>query len=240
MRRVLAALSLSLFFGSAHAASLVEPTLHLPRSDHLRVALTLDACSGQTDARILDTLVANRIPATIFATGRWLKRNTATVAILEAHPDLFEIEDHGLDHVPAVDRPLAIYGIRAAGSKAAVEAEVEGGAAALGAASVRAPVWFRGATAKYTLSSIDLIHHLGLKVAGYSLNGDGGSLLGAASAEKRIAAARDGDVIIAHINQPGHRAGAGVASGLLALKARGAEFVKLDTLDGDGLAPPAS
>jgi peptidoglycan/xylan/chitin deacetylase (PgdA/CDA1 family) len=55
-----------------------------------RVALTLDACGGKTDTRILSALVENRIPATIFVTGIWLKRNAAAVEVMRAHPDLFE------------------------------------------------------------------------------------------------------------------------------------------------------
>ena len=44
---------------------------------------------------------------------------------------------------------------------------------------------------------------------------------------KRIAAAKDGDVIIAHVNQPDRPSGAGVVQGILALKAKGYLFVKL-------------
>ena len=68
----------------------------------------------------------------------------------------------------------------------------------------------------------------GFKVAGYSLSADEGALLGTRQTAARIAAARDGDVIIAHVNHPEKPAGAGVAAGVLALKARGFRFVKLD------------
>jgi peptidoglycan/xylan/chitin deacetylase (PgdA/CDA1 family) len=193
-----------------------------------RVALTLDACGGSTDSRILDALVENRISATIFVTGLWLKHNAAALAVMRAHPDLFELEDHGARHLPAVDAPVRIYGIRAAGSPVAVTAEVENGADAIEKAGGPAPHWFRGATAKYDLSAMTLIGKLGFRIAGYSLNADGGSLLGAAATERRVAKARDGDVIIAHINQPTHAAGAGLVKGLLELKARGVNFVRLE------------
>lgn len=242
MRRfAILAAALCLVAGGAAADDLLEPTLHVPHRDgETRVALTLDACSGKTDHRILDALVDNRIPATIFVTGRWLKHNGAALAVMLAHPDLFEIGNHGLNHVPAVDVVTQIYGIKAAGSPAAVAAEVEGGAAAILAATARQPRWFRGATAKYTTSSIAQIHALGLKVAGYSVNGDSGSLAVAKVAEHRIAEAKDGDVIIAHINQPAHAAGSGVVRGILALKARGIRFVTLEALADDGLKLPGS
>lgn len=235
MRFFLCLLAVVMSLDIAHAASLVEPALRLPpsRDGNVRVALTLDACDGRTDMRILDTLVEQRIPATIFATGRWLRRNKPALEIMLAHPDLFEVENHGMKHVPAVDTPTRIYGIRAAGSADAVRAEVQNGGNAVAEATGRSPKWFRGATAKYTTSSMSEIRELGQRVAGYSINGDGGSLLGARSAERRIAAAGDGDVIIAHINQPGHKAGAGGVKGILDLKARGVEFTRLDALKDD-------
>lgn len=215
---------------AARRPKLVEPALHLSPSGEPagRVALTLDACGGHTDHRILDALVKNHIPATVFVTGLWLKRNAEAFAVMRAHPDLFEIEDHGARHLPAVDAPATIYGIKAAGTPEAVSAEVRNGAADLEAAGGAVPHWFRGATAKYSASAITLIHQLGYRIAGYSLNADGGSLLGAATTEKRVARAKDGDVIIAHINQPAHAAGAGLVKGLLALKARGVTFVRLE------------
>lgn len=212
-------------------SGLLEPTLKMqPGKVHApRVAITLDACMGKTDFRILDTLVDEQIPATIFVTARWLKHNPEALAVMMAHPDLFELENHGENHIPAVDKPASIYGIAAAGSPEAVEKEVEGGRQAIIAATGQQPQWFRGATAKYTASSMAQINRLGMRVAGYSVNGDGGSLLGAAITAKHIASAKDGDVIISHINQPTHEAGDGVVKGLLALKARGVIFTRLDS-----------
>ena len=210
-------------------AGLVEPRLGLQNHDGEapRVALTLDACSGKVDRRILDMLVRERIAATIFVTARWLKRNPEAVAVLRAHPDLFEIEDHGRDHLVAIDRPISVYGVRSAGSPEALLLEVGGGADAIVAAGLGKPRWFRGATARYSRSAVASIQAMGYRIAGYSLNGDGGSLLGAKETARRIAGAKDGDVIIAHINQPGHPAGSGVAEGILTLRDRGFDFVLL-------------
>ncbi|TGT59328.1 polysaccharide deacetylase, partial [bacterium M00.F.Ca.ET.159.01.1.1] len=64
LRKSLCALALSLALVPAgNAATLVEPTLHLkPQGGGGRVALTLDACRGKTDTRILSALVDNRTP----------------------------------------------------------------------------------------------------------------------------------------------------------------------------------
>ncbi|MFD1747029.1 polysaccharide deacetylase family protein [Rhizobium helianthi] len=210
---------------------LLEPKLRLnfpTPSVRPRVALTFDACMGQVDQRILSLLVEQRIPATIFVTARWLKRNSQTVAVFQAHPDLFQIENHGENHIPAIDVPVSVYGIASAGSPEAVRREVANGAAAVQAAGFAPPRWFRGSTAKYDDSAIRQIRSMGYKIAGYSVNGDGGSLLGASMTEKRLSAAKDGDVIIAHINQPTHEAGSGVVRGIIALQKRGVQFVRLE------------
>ena len=244
MKRALIAAAVALLvLGPSAAASLVEPQLHLAASaaGGRRVALTLDACGGATDRRILDALVENAIPATIFVTTRWLKRNPDAVRLFIDHPDLFEVENHGARHVPAVDEAASIYGLAAAGSTAAVAAEVEGGASGMTALGLPKPRWFRGAAAKYTRSSIVEIRRMGYRVAGYSLNADQGAMLGAASVAKRVAAAKDGDVIIAHVNQPARPAGEGLVRGLLRLKAEGATFVRLADVaetGTDGTASP--
>ena len=243
MRRILALLlAVSAFpvhaeMIKAKPAALIEPSLRLTEHQgrRPRVALTLDACSGKVDHRILDFLAQEKIPATLFVTARWLKRNDAAIAVLKAHPDLFEIEDHGREHLAVVDRPMAIYGVKSVGSPEGVAIEVGGGAEAIVAAGFAQPKWFRGATAKYSTSAVTLVEGMGYRIAGYSLNGDGGSLLGAKEAARRIARARDGDVIIAHINQPEYAAGSGVVEGVQALRVRGFDFVRLeDAAEGDG------
>lgn len=184
--------------------------------------------------RILSVLVDSRLPATIFVTGKWLHRNAAAAAILQAHPDLFEVENHGLRHLPPIDTPRSVFGLHSAGSAAALKAEVVGGAEAMSASGFASPRWYRGATAEYTASSIAEIRALGYRVAGFSLNGDAGATLSAGAARRRIEQAKDGDVIIAHLNQPNRQAGGGVAAGILALNARGVRFVKLSDTDPHG------
>jgi peptidoglycan/xylan/chitin deacetylase (PgdA/CDA1 family) len=216
--------------GAEAAPNLVEPRLVLPLQHHAvpRVALTLDACTGAADQRILGALIENRIPATVFVTARWLKRNGPVVKEMLAHPDLFEIENHGARHLPAVDVPVTVYGLAAAGSPAAVKQEVLQGAAAITVTTGRPPRWFRGATGKYSPAAITGIEALGERVAGYSIIADAGATLGATRTARNIAAARAGDVIIAHLNQPAKPAGAGVVAGILALKAKGFVFVRLE------------
>lgn len=208
---------------------LIEYHMHMEPSDGgKRVALTFDACTGKVDERILKALVDNNIKATIFVTARWLKRNLAAIATLKTHSNLFEIENHGAKHLPAVDVPMNVFNLVAAGSPEAVKAEIEGGDTAVKSAFGTTPHWYRGAAAEYTKSSLELIHTLNFRPAGFSLSGDGGASWSMSRAAKAVAGARDGDVIIAHINQPTNPAGAGVVEGMLKLKAEGFSFVTLD------------
>lgn len=209
---------------------IIEPQLNLgtlpavKSSVPIQVALTLDACSGDVDHRILDVLVSEKIPATLFVTARWLRRNQPAIEILKAHPDLFAIENHGAEHVPAITGLKTMYGIPTAGTRDAVEAEVKGGATKITEIFGRQPLWYRDATARYSTDAVRQIEAMGYKIAGYSLNGDRGASLPAKTVAHRIAVARDGDVIISHINQPKRVSGAGVAEGILALKKKGAQF----------------
>ncbi|MBO9587978.1 MAG: polysaccharide deacetylase family protein [Devosia sp.] len=232
MRRLLSSLAFALALTSAaHANDLLEPALSFaPGIGAPRVAVTLDACMGGVDHRILDVLVREHIPATLFVTARWMSGNAETAAILAAHPDLFEIEDHGRNHVPAVIGSEKPYGITPAGTLAAVDDEVLGGGEAILAGFGRQPTWFRGATALYTPDAMDEINKLGYRVAGFSLNADFGASATAKVAQSRIEGAQDGDVIIAHINQPSRPAGEGIAAGLLTLKQNGYIFLRLDQM----------
>ncbi len=211
-------------------SSYVEPSLKIASANSAvsAVALTLDACGGQVDNRIISTLVSHTIPVTVFVSARWIRRNAKTMALFKAHPELFEIENHGRDHRPAIDKAGSVFGVRNAGSTEAVRVEVDGGSAAIVVATGKKPKWFRGATALYSASSLKFIEAMGLRIAGFSISADAGASLSAAATEKRMAGAADGDVILAHVNQPGRGAGAGVVKGILALKARGFRFVKLE------------
>ncbi len=222
------AVVMALWTTSALASAFEVPALSLPLTPSApRVAITFDACSGKVDERILTALVDGHIKATIFVTRRWLKRNPQAIAVMAAHPDLFEIENHGAKHLVAIDVPLNVFGVKAAGSPAALAAEVQDGATAVEAAFGVRPTWFRGATATYSKASEQQIEALGYRIAGFNRLGDGGALYSTMRTAKSFSEAQDGDVIIAHINQPLRPAGAGVVEGITALKAKGFTFVTL-------------
>lgn len=227
---LIAALPLPLpAFARTRSDGLVEPALRIAPGAAAgpRVALTLDACMGAVDLRILDALVDNGIAATLFVTGRWLKNNADALVTLKAHPELFELQNHGAMHVPAVTGTQKLYGLEPAGTLEAVQAEVQGGADAMAEHGIRKAMWYRDATALYSTDALGLIRQMGFRIAGFSLNADFGASLPADKVTERLLTAKDGDVIIGHINQPNRSSGAGIVAGILALKAQGFSFVKL-------------
>ena len=197
-----------------------------------RVALTLDACSGRYDESLIDFLVKNRIPASIFVTKKWLKRNPQGLATLKANLDLFDVENHGENHIPAViGQGREVYGIAGEPDMAHLRREVLEGARAVEAATGVAPHWYRGATGVYDLQAADEIRRLGFKIAGFSLNADDGASLSKASVVKRLRRVKGGDVIIAHMNKPDSDTAEGLAAALPELLRQGYVFVRLDQIE---------
>jgi peptidoglycan/xylan/chitin deacetylase (PgdA/CDA1 family) len=217
------ALALPLSLGKPRHG-LFEPVLHVTASG---VAVTLDACPGHFDPRIATALVAHDIQATIFVTAVWMRHNRDGLAYFLAHPGIFTLENHGARHLPAVLGTATVYGLPVAGSLPAIRTEIADGAAAVTAATGKPPVWYRGAAGLYSPQAIPFITSLGVQIAGYSLNADQGASLPTATVAKRLSAAKPGDVIEGHINQPKRASGAGIAAGLIELQAQGMQFTRI-------------
>ena len=197
-----------------------------------RVALTLDACAGAFDKDLIAFLIRNRIPAMLFATEKWLLKNPSGLALLKKNLDLFDIEDHGENHIPAViGAGRKVYGIPGEPDILHLRREVQEGARAIEVATGVPPHWYRGATAEYDQQAADEIRRMGYKIAGFSVNADAGATLGRAQIIERMRHVRGGDVIIAHMNKPASSTAEGLSAGLMELLLRGLVFVRLDEVD---------
>jgi peptidoglycan/xylan/chitin deacetylase (PgdA/CDA1 family) len=196
------------------------------------IALTLDACSGKYDDDLINFLIQNRIPATIFATKKWLDQNPLGLSVIKAHLDLFDVEDHGEKHIPAViGVGRKVYGIPGEPDVIHLRREVVEGARAIEEATGIAPHWYRGATAEYDAQAIKEIDTLGYKIAGFSVNADSGATLKKIAIERRLEHVKAGDVIIAHMNKPASDSAEGLSVGLAHLLKMGFFFVRLDQVD---------
>lgn len=218
----------------------LEPHQRLatPAPGHAQdVALTLDACGGAYDAALIGTLIRHRVPATLFVTRKWLQRNPGPLRELLAHPDLFELQNHGALHLPAVIG-RSLYGMPGQPDAAAVAREVSLGAQAVADACGHPPGWYRGAGAAYDTASLQAITPLGARIAGFSLNADDGATARAPVVAARLLRAQPGDIILAHMNHPASGTAAGIAQSVPELLRRGLRFVKLSQAAGVVDVPP--
>ncbi len=199
---------------------------------NMRIALTLDACLGKYDNDLINFLIRNRIPATIFATKKWLDQNPLGLSVIKAHLDLFDVEDHGENHIPAViGAGRRVYGIPGEPDVSHLQREVTEGARAIEEATGISPHWYRGATAKYDPQAIEEIGKLGYKIAGFSVNADDGATSKKIAVEQKLKHVKGGDIIIAHMNKPASDSAEGLLVGLAYLLKKGFVFVRLDQVD---------
>ena len=101
---------------------------------------------------MIEFLIRNRIPATLFAAKKWLLANPAGAAVIQSHLDLFDVENHGENHIPAViGAGRKVYGIPGEPDVLQLRREVSEGARAITDYFGVAPRWYRGATAEYDI-----------------------------------------------------------------------------------------
>lgn len=233
MKQILWKLWVLCLLGSAALASEKPFEIHdriaSTKTTDQQLALTLDACSGKFDDDLIEFLIRNRIPATIFATKKWLVANPKGVAIIKAHLDLFDVEDHGENHIPAViGAGKKVYGIAGEPDLLHLRREVSEGARAITEMIGVPPHWYRGATAEYDSEAVGEIEKMGYGVAGFSVNADSGATLKRAAIAERLKHVKGGDIIIAHMNKPSSDSAEGLSIGLVQLLRSGFMFVRLD------------
>ncbi|MFG3053271.1 polysaccharide deacetylase family protein [Kitasatospora sp. NPDC048239] len=199
------------------------------------LALTFDACGGPGgngyDDDLIDFLRANGVPATLFLNARWIDANREEFDGLAADP-LFEIANHGTAHRPLSVTGRSAYGIAGTRDSGGVYDEVAGNAEKLTGLLGRPPRFFRSGTAHYDDVATRIVADLGQRVAGFTVNGDGGATLTAGQVRREVAAAPPGAIVIAHMNHPGGGTAPGVAAAVPPMLAAGARFVRLSDVLG--------
>lgn len=194
------------------------------------LALTLDACGSANgrggDLVLLDFLVKEKIPATLFINGRWIDANPELFLRLAKHP-LFEIGNHGLWHKPASINGRSVYGISGTANVAELIAEIELNAQKIEELTGQRPRYYRSGTAYYDEYAVQISRRLGHEVIGFSLLGDKGATYSAEEVEHALLGAQAGDILIAHMNHPEAGTGTGIIAAVPQLQSRGFTFVNL-------------
>jgi len=194
-----------------------------------KIALTFDACGSKHDGydqQLIDFLVAEEIPATLFVNARWIDKNPETFKVLAGNP-LFDIENHGLHHLPASVNGRSAYGLKGTASVGALVEEVGVEKLQIAKLTGVSPSYFRSGTAYYDEVAVKVIHQLGQKIAGFSVLGDAGASYTAEQIERTLSLVQANDIIIAHMNHPERQTAEGFIPALRKLKEQGFRFVTL-------------
>jgi len=201
------------------------------KTSQKEVALTFDACGGsakssQFDAGLIDFLIENRIPATLFINSRWIQSNPETFMSLAANP-LFEIANHGTAHRPLSVNGKSVYNIPGTASPEEVAREINGNGDLIEKLTGKRPRFFRSGTAYYDEVSVAIARQNGVEIAGFSILGDAGATFSAPTVAQQLESAHSGDILIFHMNHPEGGTRQGIIEGVSKLKAQGYSFVRL-------------
>lgn len=209
----------------------VVTTFHTTKKE---VALTFDACGGtprssQYDAGLIDYLIENHIPATLFINSRWIQSNPEIFQRLSANP-LFEIANHGTAHRPLSVNGKSVYNLAGTASPEEVAHEINGNGDLIEKLTGKRPVFFRSGTAYYDEKAVEIAHKNGVEIAGFSILGDAGATFSPSKVAQQIESARSGDILIFHMNHPEGGTREGIINGVAKLKAEGFSFVRLSDI----------
>lgn len=206
----------------------VKTTMETP---HKKMALTFDACGGPTgngyDETLITFLIEENVPATLFVSEQWIHDNEQTFMKLAENP-LFQIENHGTNHVPlSVDGGEA-WGIRATSSPEEVYDEIMTNHDTVKQLTGKEMTLFRSGTAFYDEVAVELAEALGYTVVNFDILGDAGATYSSTEVTNALLAAEEGSIALLHMNQPSSGTAAGVKAAIPILRAQGFEFVLLE------------
>jgi peptidoglycan/xylan/chitin deacetylase (PgdA/CDA1 family) len=212
------------------------------QTDKKEIALTFDACGGSTkssqiDEKLLNFLIIHQIPATLFINARWIDSNLEVFKKLASNP-LFEIANHGTLHKPLSIQGKGIYGISGTNTPEEVIAEIEGNNKKIEKLTGKRPYFFRSGTAYYDEKAVEIARNLGMEIGGYSVLGDAGATFSAHKVAAQLGSAKEGDIILLHMNHPESGTREGVADGILYLENQGFSFVRLSDVKKDLIRVP--
>ena len=188
------------------------------------VAITFDACATRShhsgfDRDVFDVVKRERMPGTIFVSGRWVEAHPGEMTELAADP-LVEFGDHSYDHPHMAHLPVA-----------RIVAEIDQTEAALAKYGKRS-VAFRPPFGEWSSRLIYVLQELRLPTVTWDVvSGDPSARTTADGMVRNVVGkARSGSIIIFHINGRGHKTAQALPVILRELRGRGFRFVQLSEL----------
>ncbi|MGE5839339.1 MAG: polysaccharide deacetylase family protein, partial [Deltaproteobacteria bacterium] len=194
------------------------------------LALTFDACGGPRgsnyDGKLIQYLEDEKIPATLFLSGRWMNANPDLLRALSGNP-LFEIENHGLNHQPCSANGRSAYGIRGTKNAGEVFDEMQLNALKIQSTTGRTPKYYRPGTANSDEVCVEIANALGYEVVNFSVRGDAGATYSKKEIREALLHSTPASIVLMHMNQPEGQTAEGVIEAVPELRKRGFRFVKV-------------
>ncbi|MGG7098374.1 polysaccharide deacetylase family protein [Clostridium sardiniense] len=203
---------------------------HINTNDKV-VFLTFDACGGKHgndyDKELIEYLKKEGIEATLFINSRWIDSNKNIFNDL-AKNDLFSIQNHGTLHRPLSVSGREVYNIKGTNSIKEVYDEISGNDAKIKELTGKKPKLFRSGTAYYDDISVKIAKDLGYEIGGFDVLGDAGATFSKEQIIKQGKTAKNGSILIYHMNKPKGETFEGLKVVIENLKKSGYSFKKIE------------
>jgi peptidoglycan/xylan/chitin deacetylase (PgdA/CDA1 family) len=197
------------------------------------IAFTFDACGGPHgdgyNQELINLLRREKVPATLFITGRWIDANFA--AFLDLSKDtLFEIENHGLNHKPCSIDGESEFGIHGTANVADAFDEIEANALKIEAITNYKPRFYRSATAFIDEACARMAGQLGITAVSFQvLSGDAVPFTPVKEiVDNVVNNIKPGAIIIMHLNHPEWYTDEAMLKIIPKLRQMGYNFVRLN------------
>ena len=190
------------------------------------IVLTFDACDAGFDKKLIDFLIANNIPATLFLSGDFIRKNPEIAKALCGNK-LFEIENHGDHHKPCSVNGKSVYRLKGTVNTDAIVDEVELNARAISKLTGSKPLYYRSGGNYYDDVAVKIIGAMGYQAVGYSVLGDSGATFSRKHVKEALVSSQPGSIVIMHMNRPKGYTAEGVMDAIPEMIKNGCKFIKL-------------
>ena len=199
-------------------------------TDQKVLALTFDACGGPKgsnyDEKLIQYLETEKIPATLFLSGRWIDAHPDLLQTLSRNPN-FEIENHGLNHKPCSAIGRSVYGIEGTKNVQELFDEIELNDSKILNLTGRKSKYYRPGTAYSDEVCVEIANALGYEVVNFSVLGDAGATYSKKQVEEALLHSAPASIVLMHMNHPESQTAEGVMEAIPELRKYGFRFVKL-------------
>jgi peptidoglycan-N-acetylglucosamine deacetylase len=205
---------------ATHGGTGIEPNVieHGSRAVN-RIALTFDACptsrEDEYDEKVVDVLVREKVPATLFMSGRWVEKNKDRAKSLAANPQ-FEIANHAFLHPHMLEK-----------DDERILRELKRTQDIIGKVTGKQPKYFRPPFGEVDERLARLAAEAGLVTVQYDIaSGDPDPGLSAKRIIRGVVGkAKGGSIVVFHMNENGARTAEVLPEVIKQLREKGFELV---------------